>query len=240
MIRLPGMTAELFDGFREHHTRNSPIRSVRMNSVTTADQPCLTSWLPDLNQLFRIHDVAEALHALQRGVVAFLGVGSDTIAHDDHEVTTQKTVAHRGLDAAVGGTADHHDRCRPTVAENRLEFVADEHARPSLVDDDVVLRRLEWLHDLPAEAPVEAAWFELAWMVDLFVFHLPAHPGGRFVLPQERGLTGVDRFDSSSGRCGNERRGISNERFFIEGAAGLVVLHVPDQKYRVIGIDDLT
>src|SRR2546426_9927502 len=106
-----------------------------------------------------------------------LGVGSDTIARDDHEVTTQKTVAHHGLDAAVGGTADHHDRCRPTVAENRFEFVADEHARPSFVEDDIVFSRPERLHDLPAEAPMEAAWFELAWMVDLFVFHLPAHPG---------------------------------------------------------------
>ena len=40
---------------------------------------------PNVDQLFRLDDLGEAFDALQRGVVAFLGVGPDAVADDDHE-----------------------------------------------------------------------------------------------------------------------------------------------------------
>src|SRR4029077_4549082 len=101
---------------------------------------------PDLNQLFRIDNISESLHALEGGVVAFFGVGSDAVTHDHHEVTAMIAVADGGFDATVGGAADH-DHCHGSpIRKHSFKFIADEHRRTTLVDNDIIFTWLEGLH----------------------------------------------------------------------------------------------
>src|SRR5258706_9408855 len=87
---------------------SSPPRNVSTICLISLSIRFLLS--PDFDQLFRLDDVGEALNALQRGVVAVFGIGTDAIADDDHQVAAVVTIAHGHLDAAVGGAADHDHR----------------------------------------------------------------------------------------------------------------------------------
>src|SRR5919106_3737310 len=115
--------------------------------------------------------------------MTFFSVGSYAVAHDDHEVVAVEAFAHGGFDAAVGGAADHDDRGCAAIVHNGFELVADEHARAPLIDDDIIIAGLERLHDLPAEAAVQAARFELARMINLLIFHPASNPNRCFVFP---------------------------------------------------------
>src|SRR5436309_8197029 len=75
-------------------------------------------------------------------------------------------------------------------------------------------------------------------MIDFLIFHSPANPNRRFVFPQERRLARVDGFDLSlRGRC-DQRRSVTDQHFFIERTAPLIILHVPNQKYGAFWVND--
>ena len=131
---------------------------------------------PDLNEVLRIDNIGEPIHALQRCIVALFGVSADTIADNDHKVAAMIAVSHRGFDPAVGGATDHHDRMGSPIREHGLELIPDEHGRPSLVDDHIVLARLKRFHDLPAEAAVKPARGELARVIDFLCLHEAMNP----------------------------------------------------------------
>ena len=118
---------------------------------------------------------------------------------------------------------------RSPIREHGFELVADEHGRAPLVDDDVVLAGLERLHDLPAEAAVKAARRKFARVIDFLCLHEAANPGRRFVFPQVGSLARIDRFNPGACRRRNERWGVSYQGVLIKRAAGLIILHVPDQ-----------
>src|ERR671913_1992263 len=141
--------------------------------------------------------------------MTFFGISADAIAHDDHQVTAIVTVANSRLHGAGRCTADHHHCPRAAIVENRFELVADKHRRSSLINDNVVLTRFKWFHELPAEAAVEPARFQLAWIIDLLIFHASADPRRRLVLPQKRRLSRVDGFDPPVSGCGNNRRAVA-------------------------------
>src|SRR5262245_32280646 len=131
---------------------------------------------PDVNQVLGVDNISEPLHPLQRSVVTLFGVRPDAIAYNDHEIAAMIAVPHRGFDPTVGGATDHHDCFRSSIREHRLELIADEHGRPSLVDDDVVFGGLKRLHDLPAKAAVKAAWCQLAGVIDFLGLHEAMNP----------------------------------------------------------------
>src|SRR5512145_3333928 len=104
-----------------------------------------------VDKLFRFHDIGVARHALERGVMAFLGIGADAIARDHHQVAAIVSIAYGCFDAAIGGAADHDDGDRAAVVHDGIELVADEYRWPSLVDDEVVISGNERRHNLPAK-----------------------------------------------------------------------------------------
>src|ERR1043166_1880010 len=69
-------------------------------------------------------------------------------------------------------------------------------------------------------------------MVDFLFFHEVVNPRRRFILPKVRRLPRVDSLNPGVSRRGDQRRGITNERLLVEGAARLVVLHIPNEQHR--------